>query len=197
MKIGLAGYQGSGKSTLFHWLTGVAPDLSVAHTGQSAMTVVPEPRIDPLCDIYHPKKITRASIELVDTPGLSRDQQGNASRLAVIREATCLVMVAASFDGSDPAADVQAFDEDLMLADMEIVSGRLERLEAALKKPLPKVEREPLEFEQETLVAVNAAFEAGSPLRESDMNDEQRRVTKAFRLLSEKPRLVVVNTAGR
>ena len=195
MKIGLAGYQGSGKSTLFHWLTGVEPDPSVAHTGQSAMVVVPEPRIDPLCDIYHPKKVTRASIELVDTPGLSRDHQGNAQKLSIIREATCLVMVAAAFDASDPLEDVRSFDEDLMLADMEIVSGRLERLEAALKKPLPKAEREPMEHELATLQAVNAAFEAGSPLRESDMTDEQRRVTKAFRLLSEKPRLVVVNTA--
>ena len=159
------------------------------------MTVVPEPRIDPLCDIYHPKKITRASIELVDTPGLSRDHEGNASRLAVIREATCLVMVAAAFDGSNTEEDLRSFDEDLMLADMEIVSGRLHRIEAALKKPLPKAEREPMEFEQETLLAVNAAFEAGEPLRESDMTEEQRRVTKAFRLLSEKPRMVVVNTA--
>ncbi len=37
VKIGLVGYQGSGKSTLFHWLTGVAPDPGLAHTGQSAM----------------------------------------------------------------------------------------------------------------------------------------------------------------
>ena len=34
MKIGLIGYQGSGKSTLFEWLTGVAPDPSKSHTGQ-------------------------------------------------------------------------------------------------------------------------------------------------------------------
>ncbi len=46
MKIGLVGYQGSGKSTLFEWLTGVAPDHSLAHSGQSAMATIPEPRID-------------------------------------------------------------------------------------------------------------------------------------------------------
>ncbi len=195
MKIGLVGYQGSGKSTLFHWLTGVTPDPSVAHTGQSAMTVVPEPRIDSLCEIYQPKKISRASIELVDTPGLSRDQRGNASKLALIREATSLVLVLAAFDGSDPMADLASFSEDLMLADLEIVSGRLERLEASLKKPLPKAEREVLEFERETLLSVNAALEAGRPIRESELSEEQRKATKAFRLLGEKPRLAVVNTA--
>ena len=41
MKIGIVGYQGSGKSILFEWLTGVAPDPALAHTIQSAMATVP------------------------------------------------------------------------------------------------------------------------------------------------------------
>lgn len=159
------------------------------------MTVVPEPRIESLCGIYQPKKITRASIELVDTPGLSRDQQGNASRLAIIREATSLVVVVAAFDDSNPVSDLQSFAEDLALADMEIVSGRLERIEASLKKPIPKAERESLEFERDTLLTVNAGLEKGTPIRENEMSEEQRKTTRAFRLFSEKPRLVVVNTA--
>ena len=56
MKIGLIGYQGSGKSTLFEWLTGVAPDPAKSHTGHSAMAPVPEPRVDALCKVYNPKK---------------------------------------------------------------------------------------------------------------------------------------------
>ena len=67
-------------------------------TGQSAMAAVPEPRIEQLCRIYHPKKVTLAAIELVDTPGLSRTHEGNATRLAMIREAGCLVVVVAAFD---------------------------------------------------------------------------------------------------
>jgi ribosome-binding ATPase YchF (GTP1/OBG family) len=58
MKIGIVGYQGSGKSTLFHWLTGVKADPALAHASQSAMAPIPDERIAPLCDIYHPKKIT-------------------------------------------------------------------------------------------------------------------------------------------
>lgn len=56
MKIGLVGYQGSGKSTLFHWLTGVAPDPALSHTGQSAMAPIPDPRMAQLCKIYSPKR---------------------------------------------------------------------------------------------------------------------------------------------
>jgi len=195
MKIGLVGYQGSGKSTLFEWLTSVAPDPSQAHTAQSAMAVIPEPRVDDLKKIYNPKKITLASLEIVDTPGLSRTHEGNAARLALIREAGCLVLVVAGFDGSDPLADMRSFDEDCMLADMDILSGRIGRIEESLKKPIPRQERDQLAHEEETLKLVLAAIEEGKPLRESDLSEEQQKVTRAFRLLSEKPRIVVVNTA--
>ncbi len=195
MKIGLAGYQGSGKSTLFEWLTGVAPDPSLAHRAQTAMAPIPDPRLEPLTEIYQAKKTTYAALEIVDTPGLSRTHEGNAARLALIREAGCLVLVVAAFDGSDPAADLNAFEEDLVLADMEIVSGRIERVEQALKKPHSRQEREQLLHEEEVLKVVLSAMEAGKPLRESEMTEEQLRVTRAFRLLCEKPRMVIVNTA--
>ena len=195
MKIGLAGYQGSGKSTLFEWLTGVAPDPSMTHSGQSAMAVIPEPRLDALREVYNAKKVTRASLEIVDTPGLSRTHEGNAARLATIREAGCLVLVVAAFDGSDPTDEFRCFEEDLTLADMQIVSNRIERVEESLKKPLPRQEHEQLLHEEDTLKAVLAAMEAGVPLREADMSEEQLRVTRAFRLFSEKPRMVLVNTA--
>jgi ribosome-binding ATPase len=195
MKIGLVGYQGSGKSTLFQWLTSVAADPALAHVGQSAMAPIPEPRVEQLCQVYHPKKVTMASLELVDTPGLSRKHEGNATRLAMIREASCLVFVVAGFDNSDPAAQLRSFDEDLVLADMEIVANRIHRVEDSLKKPLPRPEHLQFEHEHTTLKIVLTAMESGNPLREAHMTDEQQKVTRAFRLLSEKPRLAIVNTA--
>lgn len=195
MKIGLVGYKSSGKSMLFEWLTGVAPDPALAHKEQSAMAPVPEARIAPLSAIYHPKKVTMAALELVDTPGLSRTHEGNAARLALIREAGCLICVVAAFSGVDPAADYQSFEEDLMLADMELLANRIRRVEDSLKKPIPRTEKEQLQHEEATLKLVLNALEAGEPLRESDLNDEQRKVTRAFRLLTEKPRMVVVNVS--
>jgi ribosome-binding ATPase len=195
MKIGLVGYQSSGKSSLFHWLTGEEPDPSHSHTGQTAMAAVPDERFNPLCDIYQPKKTIHASLEIQDTPGLSRKHEGNAQRLALLREAGCLVFVIGAYAGADPAEELQSFDEDLMLADMEIVTKRIARIEDSLKKPVPRSERDTLTFELETLQAVYTALEAGEPLREEDMRKDQRKVTKAFRLLSEKPRLIFINMA--
>src|SRR5512133_2727543 len=102
MKIGLIGYQGSGKSTLFHWLTGVAPDPALSHSSQSAMAPIPDPRIAQRCKVYNPKKVTQASIEIVDTPGLSRKHEGNATKLGTLREAGCVVFVVSAFGDTDP-----------------------------------------------------------------------------------------------
>jgi ribosome-binding ATPase YchF (GTP1/OBG family) len=195
MKIGLVGYQGSGKSTLFEWLTGVKPDPALSHTAQSAMAAIPESRVPDLCNIYKPKKVTLASIELMDTPGLSRSHEGNAARLALIRESACLVLVVAAYDRSDPTADLRSFDEDLVLADMEIISGRVKRVQDSQRKPLPKLEQEQLQHELVTLQTVLDAMESGKPLRQADMSDDQLKVTRSFRLLSEKPRVVIFNTA--
>src|SRR6187397_1266058 len=128
MKIGIVGYQGSGKSTLFSWLTGVAADPALAHANQSAMATIPDERVAQLCEIYKPKKITQASLEIVDTPGLSRTHEGSAQKLATIREAACLIIVVEAHGGADAAADLKRFDEDLLIADLDIVTGRVERL---------------------------------------------------------------------
>ena len=195
MKIGIVGYQGSGKSSLFEWLTGVKPDPAMAHLGQSAMAPIPDPRIEQLCEIYHPKKITRASLELVDTPGLSRTHEGNAARLGMIREAGGLVLVVGAFGGSDPLVELASFDEDFLLADLEIVAGRIERIQGSFKKTLRKEERENLEAELAALQPLAARLEAGQHLNAAEMSDEQLKATSSFRLLTQKPKLVIVNLA--
>jgi GTP-binding protein YchF len=191
MKIGLVGYQGSGKSTLFEWLTGQAPDLSLKHSTQSAMATVPDERVAGLCEIYKPKKVTQAALEIVDTAGLSRKHEGNAARLALIREAGCLVQVVAAFDGSDPAADLHSFAEDLLLADLEIVTGRLERLREAVKKPRPN--RAEQEAELQCLEPILAQLEDGNSLADTEFSKEQEKFTRSFGLLTRKRRLGLIN----
>lgn len=196
MKIGLVGYKGSGKSTLFTWLTGIAADPALTHTGQSAMAVVPDTRTDELARIYHAKKITHAALEIVDTPGLTRDtHQGNPARLAMLREAGCMVLVVAGFGGADPLADLRSFEEDLVLADMEIVSGRIQRLEESLRKPRPRPEREQTEADLVVLRRVLTTLESGRPFHEAELHEDHRKLIRAFQLFSEKPRMVIVNTA--
>jgi ribosome-binding ATPase YchF (GTP1/OBG family) len=193
MKIGIVGYQASGKSTLFHWLTGIAPDPALAHVTQSAMAPIPEPRIAELCKVYQPKKITQAALEIVDTPGLSRTHEGSAQKLAMIREAGALVIVVAAFGGADAATDLRNFDDDLLIADLDIVSGRVERLRDQVRKPRPGKEKD--QEELDFLIPVLAELEAGRPLHGFPLTPDQRKAIKSFQLFSDKPRLIIVNTA--
>ncbi len=193
MKIGLVGYQGSGKTTLFEWLTGEPADLSAAHTGQMATAAIPDERVALLENVYHPKKTTWARLEIVDTPGLARNHEGNAARLGLIREAGCLVMVVAAFAGSNAQNDLNSFEEDLLLADLEIVSGRVQRLRESVKKPRPTRDQELAELA--ALEPLEAELEAGRSLVDFDMTEEQRRATRSFRLLTEKPKLIVISVA--
>ncbi len=191
MKIGIVGYQGAGKSSLFHFLTGVAPDPAMAHLMQSATAIVPDPRVSALCDIYQPKKITQASLNIVDTPGLNRSHEGSAGKLAQIREAGCLVVVVGAYAGAKATSDLQSFEEDLLLADLEIVTGRVEKLRESVKKPRPNREQELAELQ--SLEPVLAQLESGKAMRDLKLSTEQARAIKSFQLLTDKPRFVVIN----
>jgi len=195
MKIGLVGYKGSGKSSLFQWLTGIAPDPALTHSLQSATAAIPEPRFDALVKIYNPKKITYAGLEIVDTPGLARDQHGNPARLAQLREADALVWVIPVFDGSDPDKEIAAFKEDTVIADLEIVLNRIERVIEQNRRPIPKMEHDKLEHELSVLELVQAGLESGNPLQGEQLSPEQERVVRGFRLLSSKPKMLIINTS--
>lgn len=194
MRIGIVGYQGTGKSTVFELLTGTRPDISKAHTGQVGVTIVPDERFDRLVEMYKPKKETPARIDLLDTPGLARgEQSGNAQKLGVIREATALVQVVGAYLGGDPVAEVEDFITDLVLADLQIVSNRIERLRKDLTRPLPN--RDQLQAELEGLEPVEAHLSEGETLRDLEFTEAQEKATRSFSLLTRKQHLVLLNTA--
>ena len=193
MKIGLVGYQGSGKSTLFQWLVGRKPEMDGKGTAL-ATAAIPEPRVEALCEIYHPKKVTYASLEIVDTPGLSRDQVGNVSRLGHLREADYLVCVVPVFDGSDVKKEMDAFLEEMVFADLEIAVNRLEKVHEQQKRHLPKDQLEKLAVEEAILQKIKTGLEEGHPVKADEMNEEEYKATRSFRFLTEKNRMILVNT---
>lgn len=194
MKIGLVGYQGSGKSTLFELLTGVKPDPAKSHTGQLGIATVPDARFDNLVALFKPKKITPARIELFDTPGLSRkDHDSNAQKLGVIREANALVHVVGAFAGSDALADAANFDDDMVLADLQVVTNRIARIKKDVTKPRP--DREDLAAELAALEPIEAELSAGHSLINFEFSEAQEKACKSFSLLTKKQHLLVLNTA--
>lgn len=194
MRIGLVGYQASGKSSVFELLTQTKPDHSKAHSGQVGMATLPDKRFDELVKLYKPKKITPAKIELFDTPGLSREHgDSNNQRISVVREAEALVHVIGAYAGGDAVADARNFEDDLMLADLQVLKNRIDRLEMSVKKNRP--DREESQEELLLLRPIEELLQGGKLLRNVELTAEQEKCMRSFSLLTRKPQLILLNTS--
>jgi ribosome-binding ATPase len=192
MRVGLVGFAGSGKSTLFQLLTGATPDPGKVHSGQIGIATLADPRLEFLAALHKPKKVTSATVELLDTPGLMPGSHGdNPQRLALIREGDALLIVLGAFAGSDPATDLAAFRDEILFADLGVVTNRAERLEASVKKPKP--DREAQLKELEIVKRVRDALETGAPIASLGLTEDDRKPMRSFGLLTDKPQIVVVN----
>jgi GTP-binding protein YchF len=193
MRVGIVGFSGSGKSTLFELLTGTAPDPARIHGGQAGVATLTDPRLDFLAALHKPKKVTPASVEFLDTPGLMPGSHAdNPQRLALIREGDALLIVLNGYSGGDPAGQLGAFHDEMLFADLGVVTTRLERLEASLKKPRP--DRELLAKELEIVKSVHAVLEEGKTVASLDLSTEDKKPLRSFGLLTDKPEVVLLNT---
>jgi GTP-binding protein YchF len=89
----------------------------------------------------------------------------------------------------DPVRDFQTMEDELILADLDVVERRLERLDKDLKKsPSPELRRE-----HDVLQQCKAALENGQPIRTLHLSADDRKRLRGFQLLSAKPLLAVLN----
>jgi GTP-binding protein YchF len=191
MKIGLVGFAGSGKTTVFNTMTGM--DVPVGFGGELKLGVVrvPDQRIDELSGVFSPKKTTYAEMSFCDVPGEhGAEKKGLSPRgLQQIRdqEALCLVLrdfVNPAIEGDpDPAADLEAFHTECLFADLEIVERRLDRAK--------KDRAEPLEVAAFELM--KATLEDERPLRLLGAGELNRDYLRGYGLLTDRPLLVAVN----
>jgi ribosome-binding ATPase YchF (GTP1/OBG family) len=194
MKVGIVGFSGSGKSTVFHWLTGVRPDPGKSQTGQTGIAKVPDPRLEVLTAKFHPKKTIATALEFLDTPGLMPDERrDNPRRLGILRESGGLLVVLNGYGEPDPAAQLRRFREELMFADLEIVTNRIERLRDQFRKPRQAKQREADEAELELLQRIAAAFEANQSPAGLGLKEDEEKAIRSFQLLTLKPEFVLVN----
>src|SRR6516162_3620177 len=194
MKIGLVGFSGSGKSTVFGWLTGVAPDPARIQHGQTGMAKLPDPRVEAMSAIFKPKKTVYAEIAFLDTPGLDiSERRDNPRRLGILREADGLVVVLNGYSGGDLVAELRQFREEIAFADLEILTNRLSKVEAGMKKPKPAKEKEADEFEHAVVKRLVDTIEAGESPRSLGLRPEEEKAVRSFQLLTIKPEIVFVN----
>ena len=196
MKVGIAGFSGSGKSTVFHWLTGARPDPAASQRGQIGIAKIADERLNWLSEHFKPKKTTAATIEFLDTPGLlSTERRDNPRRLGIMRDANGLMIVLNGLSGGDLAAELRQFREEMLFADLEIVGNRINRLEDQGKKPKPAKEREADQQELALLKLLAAGFEQGKPAASLGLKPDEEKAVRSFQFLTLKPEFVLVNIA--
>ena len=194
MKVGLVGYSGSGKSTVFQWLTGAKPDPAKIQVGQTGNAKIPDPRLDWLSAKFSPKKTTPAAIDFLDTPGLLADERrDNPRRLAILREANGLIVVLNCFNEPNPVSQLRRFREELMFADLEIVSNRIDKLRDQLRKPRPAKEQALNQQESDLLQRIAAAFERNESPATLGLKEDEEKAIRSFQLLTLKPELALLN----
>lgn len=180
MKTALVGFAGAGKSELFAALAGPA----ALHAGR-AMVKVPEPRLQPLADVFHPPKITFTEIEFLDLPGAAGARGGGLGDrvLNEVRPYDCLLALLDDFSGaSAPLGQLQAMEADFIIADMAVAEKRLERIAQDRKKAKHLHDPE----EEAALVEARDQLDRQRPLREEPAIAAHPKL-KGFRFLSAKP----------
>jgi ribosome-binding ATPase YchF (GTP1/OBG family) len=194
MKVGIAGFSGSGKSTVFQWLAGTKPDPAKSQHGQLGIAKVPDDRLAWLSAHFKPKKTTPATLEFLDTPGLlPTERRDNPRRLGIMRDAGGLLIVLAGYSGGDLVKELRAFREELLFADLEIVTNRVGKLEDNLKKPRPAKQKEADQVELGLLERVQKALENGQQAAALGLKEDEEKAIRSFQLLTLKPELVMVN----
>ncbi len=199
MQTGIIGLPQVGKTTLFKILTRAHLDEKAARAATHVgIARVPEPRLEKLAEIYHPKKVTYAAVEYVDVGGMVKDRAKDSAVLAPLREVDALAHVLRVFDdpavahpaGSiDPLRDAESLDLELMLTDLDQIARRIERVEKDLKKK----KEPPLEQELVLLQHCKTAIESEKPLRELELHTDERKLITGFKFLSQRPMLYVLN----
>ena len=206
LRAGIVGLPNVGKSTLFNAVTRTRKAEAANYPfctidPNVGIVTVPDARLEPLAKIAKTSVIIPAAIEFVDIAGLVKGaSQGEGlgnKFLSHIREVDAIVQVVRCFEDPDihhvagaidPVRDIETIVTELVLADLDSVKKRLEKV----AKDAKRGDKTAL-AEETVLKKLEPHLDAGKPAITLELTPEEKTISRLFWLLTDKPTIFACN----